>query len=298
MAHMPVLKISQLVNVSDDKLWRMLHTYIEKARQNQDFSEIEAIGMDETSRCKGHDYITLFVDMKERKTIFITEGKDSQTVARFKADYEKHNGDIEKIEDVSCDMSPAFVKGITENLPNAEITFDKFHIIKKVNEAVSEVRKNEAKTNPILKKSRFVVLKNRKNLTQKEKVKLEELSLPKLNLKTIKAYHIRENFQEIYKAETHEKFEQLLKKWYYWATHSRIKPIIKVAKTIKRHWNGVLRWYKSRINNGILEGLNSVIQAAKSKARGYKTTKNLIAIAYLQTAKFDFSEFNKYYLPI
>ncbi len=89
-------------------------------------------------------------------------------------------------------------------------------------------------------------------------------------------------------------FELLLKKWYFWATHSRLEPIIKAAKTIKNHWDGVLEWFRSKINNGILEGLNSVIQAAKNKARGFKTTRNLKIVVYLITGDLNFKQLNPY----
>ena len=116
--------------------------------------------------------------------------------------------------------------------------------------------------------------------------------MPSLNLKSIRALNIRENFQDIYNAGNEEVFESLLKKWYFWATHSRLEPIVKVAKTIKAHWDGVLQWKHSQINNGLLEGLNSVIQAAKRKARGFNTFKNLRIIVYLITGKLDFSVVN------
>ncbi|WP_040336494.1 transposase, partial [Candidatus Magnetobacterium casense] len=113
---------------------------------------------------------------------------------------------------------------------------------------------------------------------------------PYLNLQTIRAFHIRENFQSIYTEQTQEEFELKLHKWYFWATHSRLKPIYEAAKTIKRHWSGVTRWYESRINNGILEGLNSLVQAAKAKARGYKTFKNIKTIIYMLTGKLDYTK--------
>lgn len=298
VSNMTVLKVSKLINVSDDKLWRLLEKYIDISLLERDLEDVAAIGIDETSKKKGHNYITLFVDLETRKTIFITEGKSSKTIVDFKNDLEKHNGDICNISDVSCDMSPAFIKGVNENMPNAEITFDKFHIMKIINKAVDEVRRSESKLESILQNSRYVVLKNRENLTKTQKSKLEELMLSKLNLKTLRAYHIKETFQDIYKAETKEEFLLLLKKWYFWATHSKILPMKKAAYTIKKHWEGVIKWKESMINNGILEGLNSVIQAAKSKARGYSTMKNFKIIAYLLTGDLDFSKINKYYLPI
>jgi transposase len=116
---------------------------------------------------------------------------------------------------------------------------------------------------------------------------LEELQVKKLNLKTCRAYHIRLNFQDFFTQPT-ECAEPFLKKWYFWATHSRLQPIKDAAYTIKRHWAGVLRWFHSRINNGMLEGFNSLVQAAKARARGYRTTRNLIAMIYLIGGKLNF----------
>jgi transposase len=289
---MPVNKVASLAKVSDDKLWTMIDRYVTKTRVHENFEDVEAIGFDETSRAKGHDYITLFVDLKKRRTIYITQGKDNTTVQRFAEDLTLHNGSVENIKDVSVDMSPAFTKGIQENLPNAKIVYDKFHIIKHLNEAVNEVRRIESVEDKILKGTRYIWLKNEKNLTLKQQATLKECSMAGMNLKTVRAYNIRKSFQDIYTAQNQEEFLLYINKWYYWATHSQLEPIIKVAALIKRHWDGIVNWYESKINNGILEGLNSVIQATKSKARGYKTFKNYKNIVYLLTGKLDFNLVN------
>lgn len=296
-SYMPVHQVGGLTKISDYRIWKMLEKYIEKVRAKNDYSGVTAVGLDETSSRKGHKYITLFVDMNDRKTMFITEGKGNETVKEFVKDLEIHEGKNENIKDVSCDMSGAFIKGVHENLPSAEITFDKFHILKIINEAVDEVRRLEAHEESILKSTRYLFLKNKSNLTKEQTGKLEELSMPGMNLKSVRALHMRENFQEIYKAENKEQFEYLLDKWYFWATHSRLMPIREAAKTIKSHWDGVIRWKVSQINNGILEGLNSIIQAAKSKARGFTTLKNFKIIAYLVTGKLNFNLVNYYYSP-
>ena len=275
----------------------MLERYVTKALANNDYSQLTAIGMDETSKRKGYDYITLFVDLAQRRTIFITEGKDQKTVKAFVSDLVVHNGKPENIKDVSCDMSPAFIRGVTDNLPNANITFDRFHIMKILNTAVDQVRKQEAVTQSILKGHKYIFLKNKYNLTTKQRSIRQELSISKLNLKSIRSLHIRENFQEIYKAENYEQFETLLKKWYFWATHSRIEPIKQAAYTIRNHWDDVLQWKKSLINNGLLEGLNSLIQAAKAKARGFRNTRYFKIIVFLITGNLNFTDFNNHYLP-
>jgi transposase len=287
---MPVNRVSQIINVDDNKLWRMMHHYTEAARQKEDYSGVTQLGVDETSKAKGHDYVSLFVDLEKRRTIFVAEGKGSETMAVFAKDFKEHHGNPHGITDVSIDMSPAFIKGVEEHLPNAEVTFDKYHIMKIINTAVDNVRKAETKEQDLLRGQKYLFLKNRQNLTESQLKTLKIIeSMPRLNLKTVRAYHIRENFQEIYKEATREDFAGALKKWYFWATHSRIEPVKEAAKTIKRHWPGVLRWYDSKINNGILEGLNSLVQAAKAKARGYRTFKNLKTIIYMLTGKLDYS---------
>ncbi len=293
---MPVHHVNKLTGTSDHRLWSLLELYVDTARRDEDYSEIHTVGMDETSSARGHEYITLFVDLEEKRTLFVAEGKDSETVKAFVSDLKEHDGKAENIKQVSCDMSPAFINGVREELPEAQVTFDKFHIIKIINEAVNAVRKEEAKTNPLLAGARYALLKNESNLTVKQKIIRGRLCLPGLNLKPVRALQIRETFQQIYAAPSKEEFEARLKKWYFWATHSRLEAVVKAAKTIKRHWDGVLNWKESQINNGLLEGLNSVIQAAKRKARGYKKP-HFKTMVYLLTGKLDFTTVNKACLP-
>lgn len=292
--HMTVQAVSKLVSESEGKLWRLIRKYVDEARAQEDFSSIESIGVDETSRAKHHSYITLFADLDKRRTVFITSGRSNDTIKAFVNDLNEHNGTKFQIKNVSCDMSPAFISGIKANLPNAKITFDKFHIVKIINDAVDKVRRQEVKQQDIIKGYRYLFLKNYSNLTAKQKTDLQALELSKYKLKTLKALHIRENFQEIYRADSVEAFEHLLKKWYFWATHSRLQPIIDAAHTIKNHWEGVVNWKKSQINNGLLEGLNSVVQAMKAKARGFRNANYLITMAYLVTADLDFRCVNPY----
>ena len=292
---MPIHQVSQLLGVYDNKLWNMVRTYTEVARSTEDFSKVEVVGMDETSARKGHDYVSLFVDLQEKRTIYVTEGKGKEVVVDFVKDLNAHNGKTEQIKQISCDMSPSFISGVREYLPKASIVFDRFHVTKIINEAVDTVRRAEVANNPILKNSRYIFLKNRVNLTLWQIQKLDDIRLSGLNLKTMKALNIREAFQQIYNAPTPKDFECLLRKWYFWATHCRIKPIVEAAYTIKRHWHGVVNWIFYKISNGILEGFNSIFQAAKAKARGYKRSDTIKAIIYLLTGKLDFGKINPFY---
>jgi len=287
-AAMPVHTIANMVSENDTRLWRILKHYVNEARQNADHSSVTKVGVDETSRRRGHNYISVFADLEDPRVLFVTEGKDAETVVDFKDDLIAHGGKPASIEEMCCDMSPAFISGIESEFPEAQITFDKFHVVKVLNDAVDQVRRQELRKRPELKKTRYIWLKNPGKLTDYQQETLETLQLKKLNLKTARAYQIRLTFQEFYQ-QPPETAEAFLKKWYFWATHSRLEPIKQAAYTIKRHWDGVLRWFTSKVSNGILEGLNSLIQAAKARARGYRTTEYLTTMIYLLLGKLEFN---------
>lgn len=285
---MPVSAAGRIVNQHDTLLWRIVEHYVDTARAKADHSTVTQVGVDETASRRGQTYISLFADLKERKVLFATPGKDAATVAAFADDLKAHGGKLEAVTEVSADMSKAFSKGIAANLPNARVTFDKFHVVGLVNDAVDEVRRLEQKTNPELAKTRYVWLKNPENLTPSQWEQFDTIDIASSHLKTARAYQIRLTFQELYN-QPPDKAEAYLNKWYFWATHSRLTPIIKVAKTIRKHQQGILRWFTSGINNGILEGINSLVQAAKAKARGYRSDRNLATIIYLIAGKLDLS---------
>ena len=288
MKAMPVRVTARIVGEHDTRLWRVLAHYVLQARAKLDLSSLQAVGLDETASRRGHNYVSLFADLDQHQVIFATEGKDAGTIEAFKADLILHGGDPKAVEEFCCDMSPAYISGITEHFPHAELTFDKYHVLKIINEAVDEVRRQEQRERPELSGSRYAWLTNPENQTRAQAARIRELLVSQRNLKTARAYHIRLNFQEFWE-QTSGQAEAFLKGWYFWATHSRLEPIIEAAATIKRHWHGVLRWFKSRINNGVLEGINSLVQAAKARARGYRTTRNLIMMIYLIAGKLEFN---------
>jgi len=277
--------VARIVGEHDTRLWRVIHHYVEQGRARIDAADVTDVAIDETAARRGHDYVTLFVDIDQARVLFATEGKDADTVSAFADDLAAHGGDPEAIEEVCIDMSPAFIKGVTENLPNAAITFDRFHAVKIVNDAVDQVRRAEQKRQSLLRGTRYIWLRNPANLSERQRATLE--SLPTRHLKTARAYQIRLAFQDLYDQPSAETAAGFLKKWYFWATHSRLGPVIDAAHTVKRHWDGILRWFDSRIANGLIEGINSLVQAAKSKARGYRSIRNLTAMVYLLAGKLD-----------
>jgi transposase len=282
---MPVKAVARIVGEHDTRLWRMVHHYVDAARGRADASGVTRLAIDETAARRGQDYITLFVDIDQARVLFATEGNDAETVAAFADDLAAHGGDPETISEVCIDMSAAYIKGVGESLPEAEITFDKFHAVKIINDAVEKVRRAEQKSQSLLRGTRYIWLRNPANLSARQRATLE--GLPTRHLKTARAYQIRLAFQDLYNQPSVQDGAGFLKKWYFWATHSKLDPIIDAARTVKRHWNGILRWFDSKIANGLIEGINSLVQAAKAKARGYRTTRNLIAMVYLIAGKLD-----------
>lgn len=278
-------QVGRVIGEHDTRIWRVVEYYVNEARQRADFSEVRVLGVDETSRRRGHRYVTVFADVEGSRVLFATEGKDAATIEAFRQDLEAHGGQASQIEEACLDMSAAFKKGLRAEFPGAELTFDQFHVVQLLNKAVDEVRRQEQRTRPELKGSRWVWLKNDWNRTSQQEEIFERLR--NSNLATARATRIKTVFQDIFACEDPELAESLLKSWYFWATHSRLGPVIRAAKTIKENWDGVLRWFTSGVTNGLLEGINSLIQAAKGRARGFRTTRYLVTMIYLLLGKLD-----------
>jgi transposase len=285
--YMPVKSVADLIGEYDTRIWRVLEHYVLKARSDDDFSEVESVGVDETSRARGHKYVSVFVDLDKSKVLYVCEGKDASAIESFKDDLMDHNGSCIKLRNFCCDMSPAFISGVTRNFPETSITFDKFHVMKLMNQAVDQVRREEQSHNSNLKHTRYIWLKNPEKLTKKQRYELG--SLRDMRLKTMRAYNIKLSLRDFWNFKDPLLAEDYLKRWYFWATHSRLNPVIDTAKTIKGHWKGVLNYINTRIDNGILEGINSLIQSAKDDARGFRTTKNFIITIYLRLGKLKFN---------
>jgi transposase len=284
--HMPVAAAARLMDEHDTRLWRVIHHYVDQAVAMRDDGAVERIGVDETSSRRGHNYISIFVDLDVPRVLFATEGKDSSTVARFAEDLKAHDGDPASITEVCMDMSPAFIKGARESLPEASVTFDKFHVTKIIGDAVDKTRREERADHPELKGQRYALLRNPETMNDEQLGFASDLLLRKTQLKTARAFHLKLVFQDFYH-QPRKHAETYLKKWCNWASRSRIQAMVDAARTIRNHWHGVLRWFTSKITNGLLEGINSLIQAAKAKARGYRTSRNLIAMVYLIAGKLE-----------
>jgi len=268
----------------DSRIWRVVEHHVHAARDQLDCTGVRRVGMDETSAAKGQDHVSIFADLDARRVVFATEGRSAETVARFAADLAEHGGDPEKVTDTSSDMSKAFINGIRAHLPNARMIFDRYHLAAKLSEAIDAVRREEVSIRPELKHTRWLWLKNYVNLSGTQRRKLHYLMRPSAQLATARALRWREDFQAFY--DQHSSYApDYLRRWCYGAKRSRLQPIKEFVTLVENHWNGIIAWHANHLSNGLLEGINSLIQAAKSRARGYRSKDKMITIVYLTAAK-------------
>ena len=294
MREVPVKKAGEILGETDKRLWRMLHAHVEAAHGAADWSEVVWVGADEMNRKKGHNYITVFADLLQKRVLLGVEGKDASVWEQFAQEMAAHNGHPKAVTQVAIDMSPAYVRGVRDNFGNAELVFDKFHVIQEANEKVEAVRRLEAQQDELkreqLAKSQWIFRKNPESHTEGEVGRLEQMDWQ--NLMTVLAYQMRLVLQDIYKVKGVEQAEKDLLTWCRWVTeqaqqkgHDLLEPMVRVAKMVKRHLKGILGHWKEGLTTAFLEGLNSLFSATKRKARGYRTTKNLLAMLYFVAGK-------------
>lgn len=281
---MPVSAVADMVSLNEESVWRILAHYVKEALENVDLSDVDTIGIDEISVKKGHQYITLFYDFNETRVIHIEPGKGKDALKRFKKVMEDKI-EPNQIKYISMDMSPAFISGAKEYFPDAKVVFDKFHIVKMANDTIDKVRRKEYEKNKELGKTRFIWLKNPENLSEREIQKLH--SIKNLDTKTAKAYQFRIALQRLWSIKHPYIVRKYFNKWYYWATHSNIDEIVKLAKTIDKHFSGIMEAIKRKLNNGVVEGMNNKIKTAFKRSYGFKTEKYRNTMIYLVAGKLD-----------
>lgn len=286
VAQMPVLAASRLMRITDTRLWRILTAYVAQARTRVDMANVSIVAVDETSSRKGHTYVSIFADPRpnERRVLFVTPGKDQTTFDRFVQDLVAHGGNAEQVTDVVADMSAAFAAGAATCFPKAEITHDKFHVMKLVSEAVDATRRLEVSSRPELKGTRYIFLKNPLNLTEKQLEKWDRLKDG--DFKTLKAHRLYLAFRDIWDYPP-EQAPTALGRWISWALRSHVEPMVKAAQTIRQHVPSILRVLSNDLTTAVMEGINSLVQAAKARARGYRNADNFITIIYLIAGKLD-----------
>ena len=284
---MPVLAAARIIGITDQRLWRIIEHYVGQAVAGLDLGRLKAVGLDETASKRGHNYVTVFIDLdaKQKPVVFVTPGKGKETVTAFKAFLEQHGGKPGRILEVVCDMSPAFLAAIGETFEQANVTVDWFHVVQLFTKAVDDVRKAEAKHNTMPKALRWAVLKAADGkLTAKQAAALAELEAT--DLFTATAWRIKEKLRWIRNAETVQAARWRITSF---IRHAReciagqaiLEPLRKALATFEKHLERILQRWTSTHNNARLEGLNGLFQAARARARGYRNTATFMTMIYL-----------------
>ena len=281
MREMPVKRAGQILGESDTRMWRMLFAHVKAAHARLSFDNVVWVGGDEMNRRKGHNYLTVFADLLTKRVLFATPGKDASVWEAFAAELLRHNGHPKAIQYVAIDMSPAYIKGVSDNLGNAQVVFDKFHIIQYVVEACDQIRKIESRADAgkrdQLERTRWMWLKNRENWTPKEALKWGSMSLERCV--TGMAYEMRLVLQGIYERKDVAEARKLFGNWCAWVhamrdqTGEMLEPMARVARMIEGHLEGILAHWTQGLTTAFMEGLNSLFSAVKRKARGYRSVE-------------------------
>ncbi len=283
---MPVNKAASILNVYANRLWTIFNYWISRTFSKDDPSSIEHMGIDETSSRKGHNYVTITVDLKESRTIFVTPGKDETCINNL-SNYLKYKGvNPQQITHAAIDMSIPFISGLKKYFPDTAIVFDRFHLKKMINKAIDELRKTERTQHEALKGTKYIFLKNQKNLTSKQRSLKFDLieSFPKLG----EGVRLVELFDDFFSFNDKEQASAYLAYWCDMAEESGIKPFQECIKTLQSHWVGIINYAENKLTTGFLEGLNSKIQLAKRRARGFRNINNFINMIYFLTADLEY----------
>jgi transposase len=283
---------ARIVGESRHRVAAICERYVEAALALTDLSAVREVAIDETSRARGHDYVSLMADAKERRVIAVAPGRSIETVDALVAEIESHGATAAQIESVSIDMSPAFIKGVTERLPDARITFDKFHVVWHANTAVDRMRRIEQRTDRSLKGLRWTLLKDRSRLPENDAAELDALIARMPTVRTARAWSYKEQLRDILERKQINVVRSMLAHWCTCVMRSKVEPMKDVARMIRRHVEGIIAWAQTRQTNGFLEALNGLFQSAKRRARGFTRLSTIRTVIFLIAGKLDFRMVN------
>jgi transposase len=281
---MSMSKTGKMLSVDGKLVCRIMRHYVDKAIEKEPLSPVVKIGVDETSISKGHHYMTVAVDLIEKKVIGIGEGRDEFALGVALGEAEQRGAKIQEAKAVAMDLSPAYTAAVQTLLPDIKIVYDRFHLEQMISRAVDEVRKIEREQNQDLRKSKYILLRNKSDLKNDQLEKLHYITqtFPAIG----KVYQLKEQFKEIWrnqKADAEEAFD----KWMEMAQESGIYPLIKVVNSFKAHMTGIKAYFEHLITSGFVERVNLTIQEIKRIAKGYKNFENYKAMIYLRLGKLE-----------
>jgi transposase len=248
------------------------------------------IGVDEKAVFKGHKYMTIVCDLNRGTVEHIAEGRTEASLFTYFAPFTLE--DVAGVQAAAMDMWAPFFNTVVRCVPHAreKIVFDRYHIVSHMNQAVDAVRRAETKAlraegDDTLTGSRYLWLYGEENIPTERRATFDALKT--LNLKTGRAWSIKETLRGLWDCESLAAATSYYNRWYNWATHSRLSPVIKVARMVKSHLPNILTYYTHRITNAVSEGVNSAIQTIKKRAFGYRNPENFKTAIYFHCGGLD-----------
>lgn len=283
---------AELLRLPASTLSDLLHRLIRRLREGHRIRGLKTIGIDEISYHKGHKYATLVYDLDRSRVVWIGQGKGRETVDRFfneaLSDYQKA-----RIRSACCDMSQAYIGAIETHCPNATLVLDRFHIVKALNEAVDEVRKQQwreasKKDRKALKGLRWLLYRHSSTRTRRDTRNLK--ALDKHNRRIYRAWRLKEEFECFWNYKATWAAERFLKQWTKSALLSRLEPLRNFVHTLRKHQQAVVAFIDTRVTNAIAEGINRIVRMIKNRASGYRHLDAFSDMIYLAAGDLDLPE--------
>ena len=285
---LPIEQARQFLRISHTSLTNIVAYWVNKRVSEDDLSSITGLNIDETSFKKGQSYVTVICDAAARRVIDVEEGRSAQQVWDFSIKLEEQGGDCNKIRQAASDMSSAYLKGIEDCFPNAVTVIDKFHVKQLLLNAMQEVRREEQGREARNRKSgRKLLMIPEGRMTEQQAEKVQELS--KKYPKTGRAFRMVQSLDVMYGCYTGEEADKCFGQLISWLKRSRLEPMKRAAATLLQHKPQIMAYFLSRLTNAVAEGINSLIQAGKRKARGFRTFRGYSTMIYLTCSKLDFA---------
>ena len=288
---------ADIFETSWDTVFRAVKFIVDYGLAHRDLEGVTEIGVDEIAVFKGHKYLTLVyqVNAGARRLLWSGPERKAKTLLRFFREFGPERS--AKLQFVCSDMWAAYLKVIAKKAPQALNILDRFHIMRKFNVAIDEIRRSEVKqfkTNGqenVLERKRWLLLKRPDNLSEKQTARMSELL--KLNLTSIKGYLLREDFQRFWEYQRYDFADKFLENWVSRSLQTDLEPMKKVAKMLRKHKPLILNWFKAkgRLSSGVVEGLNLKAKLTMRKAYGFRTLKCLQIALYHELGKLPEPEY-------
>jgi transposase len=296
MREMPIAAAARSIGVTDQRLWRVLQFYIGRAIERLDLGHVQAIALDETAARRGHTYVTVFIDLDaaERPVLFATPGKGKHCMTALRAFLREHGGEPTRIAEVVCDMSAAFLAAAAATFPQAAVSVDWLHVVQVFTTAVEKVRRAEAHRRSMPRGARWATLKRPEHLTETQRQALDALETG--GFATAEAYRAKEMPRWVRQAATAqaarwrlthflshigERLDQVDGREAPLKAGNILDPVRDAVEPVRRHASRIIRRWHSGHSNARLQARNGLFQAARARARGYRSTATFACIIYL-----------------